>query len=357
MRTKNSMVEVVGEASCGNFLAQSLATTPVLAKNSMSVVVFIGLILLVGLVVKNAIILIDKVNQLRESGVAKHEALVEGARSRLRPIMMTTLTAVFGFLPLALAFGEGAEVRSPMAITVIGGLLVSTLLTLVVIPVVYDLLDRRPDEHYVRRGQRARRGIAAVASLGGRFSLAQWGIRPTCAPHHTASAVALVGGGSPPRPGEISLAHHGVLFLDELPEYPRAALEALREPLESGAITISRAARRAEFPARIQLVAAMNPCPCGFLGSTQRTCRCTPHRWHATRANSAGPCSTASTCMWKCPHSPPKRCCRHLQVKTPTPSATAPHRPGPTPSPARANPTMPCKARKSIPTPRWTPSR
>ena len=138
-----------------------------LTRSPVSVVVFIGLILLVGLVVKNAIILIDKVNQLRESGVAKHEALVEGARSRLRPIMMTTLTAVFGFLPLALAFGEGAEVRSPMAITVIGGLLVSTLLTLVVIPVVYDLLDRRPDEHYVRRGQRARRGIAAVATLGG----------------------------------------------------------------------------------------------------------------------------------------------------------------------------------------------
>jgi hypothetical protein len=88
----------------------------------VSVVVFIGLILLVGLVVKNAIILIDKVNQLREDGVAKREALVEGARSRLRPIMMTTLCAVFGFLPLALAFGEGAEVRSPMAITVIGGL-------------------------------------------------------------------------------------------------------------------------------------------------------------------------------------------------------------------------------------------
>ena len=138
-----------------------------LTRSPVSVVVFIGLILLVGLVTKNAIILIDKVNQLRESGVAKHEALVEGARSRLRPIMMTTLTAVFGFLPLALAFGEGAEVRSPMAITVIGGLLVSTLLTLVVIPVVYDLLDRRPDEHYVRRGQRARRGIAAVATLGG----------------------------------------------------------------------------------------------------------------------------------------------------------------------------------------------
>lgn len=127
-----------------------------LTGSTVSVVVFIGLILLVGLVVKNAIILIDKVNQLREEGVAKREALVEGARSRLRPIMMTTLCTLFGFLPLALAFGEGAEVRSPMAITVIGGLLVSTLLTLVVIPVVYDLLDRRSDEHYVARARRAR---------------------------------------------------------------------------------------------------------------------------------------------------------------------------------------------------------
>ncbi len=130
-----------------------------------SVVVFIGLILLVGLVVKNAIILIDKVNQLREDGVPKREALVEGARSRLRPIMMTTLTAVFGFMPLALAFGEGAEVRSPMAITVIGGLLVSTMLTLLVIPVVYDLLDRKPDDAYAERGRRARQDAEAVAQV------------------------------------------------------------------------------------------------------------------------------------------------------------------------------------------------
>ena len=130
-----------------------------------SVVVFIGLILLVGLVVTNAIILIDKVNQLREEGVAKRIALVEGARSRLRPIMMTTLCAVFGFLPLALAFGDGAEVRSPMAITVIGGLLVSTLLTLLVIPVVYDLLDRKPDEFYAERGRRARAVAAQAAEM------------------------------------------------------------------------------------------------------------------------------------------------------------------------------------------------
>jgi magnesium chelatase family protein len=130
---------------------------------------------------------------------------------------------------------------------------------------------------------------AAVASLGGRFVLSQWGQRPTCSPHHTASAVALVGGGSPPRPGEISLAHHGVLFLDELPEFPRAALEALREPLETGAITISRAARRAEFPARFQLIAAMNPCPCGYLGSPQKACRCTPDQVARYQGKLSGP--------------------------------------------------------------------
>ena len=130
---------------------------------------------------------------------------------------------------------------------------------------------------------------AAVASLGGHFSMAQWGLRPTCSPHHTASAVALVGGGSPPRPGEISLAHHGVLFLDELPEFPRAALEALREPLETGHISIARATRRTEFPARFQLIAAMNPCPCGYLGSPLRACRCTPDQVARYQGKLSGP--------------------------------------------------------------------
>ena len=130
---------------------------------------------------------------------------------------------------------------------------------------------------------------AALASLGGRFSLERWATRPTCSPHHSASAVALVGGGSPPRPGEISLAHHGVLFLDELPEFPRAALEALREPLETGTITISRAARSAEFPARFQLIGAMNPCPCGYLGSTHKNCRCTPDQIARYQNRLSGP--------------------------------------------------------------------
>ena len=130
---------------------------------------------------------------------------------------------------------------------------------------------------------------AAIASVSGRFSLERWAQRPTCSPHHTASAVALVGGGSPPRPGEISLAHNGVLFLDELPEFPRAALEALREPLETGTITISRAARRSEFPARFQMIGAMNPCPCGYLGSTQRACRCSADQVARYQGRLSGP--------------------------------------------------------------------
>jgi magnesium chelatase family protein len=130
---------------------------------------------------------------------------------------------------------------------------------------------------------------AAIQSVHKRFSLKHWKQRPFRAPHHTASAVALVGGGSHPRPGEISLAHHGVLFLDELPEFNRHVLEVLREPLESGAITVSRAARQAEFPARFQLVAAMNPCPCGYYGDASGRCRCTPDKVHQYRARISGP--------------------------------------------------------------------
>ncbi|MDO8705520.1 MAG: YifB family Mg chelatase-like AAA ATPase [Sulfuricaulis sp.] len=130
---------------------------------------------------------------------------------------------------------------------------------------------------------------AAIQSLHKRFVLAQWKQRPFRAPHHTASGVALVGGGSHPQPGEISLAHHGVLFLDELPEFDRRVLEVLREPLESGTITISRAARQAEFPARFQLVAAMNPCPCGYYGDPSGRCRCTPDKVSQYRARISGP--------------------------------------------------------------------
>lgn len=134
----------------------------VVSGSPVSVVVFIGLILLVGIVVKNAIVLIDKVNQLREDGVAKREALCQGAESRLRPIIMTTLTTLIGFAPLAFFAGEGAEVRQPMAITVMGGLLVSTVLTLLVIPVVYDLMDRRGDDWYRERGRRHRGEIEGM---------------------------------------------------------------------------------------------------------------------------------------------------------------------------------------------------
>ncbi len=117
--------------------------------------------------------------------------------------------------------------------------------------------------------------VAAIASISrGGLDISRWRQRPFRAPHHTASAIALVGGGSLPMPGEISLAHHGVLFLDELPEFSRHVLESLREPLESGRIVLSRARRRETYPARFQLVAAMNPCPCGYLGDPRGRCHC-----------------------------------------------------------------------------------
>jgi len=131
---------------------------------------------------------------------------------------------------------------------------------------------------------------AAVASTSaGHFDTRRWRIRPFRAPHHTASAAALVGGGSNPRPGEISLAHHGVLFLDELPEFKRHVLEVLREPMETGSIIVSRAAGQAEFPARFQLVAAMNPCPCGYWGDPDGACRCTLEQVQRYRGRISGP--------------------------------------------------------------------
>jgi magnesium chelatase family protein len=132
---------------------------------------------------------------------------------------------------------------------------------------------------------------AAVHSISSRgFRVEEWRLRPFRAPHHTASGIALVGGGSNPRPGEISLAHNGVLFLDEMPEFDRRVLEVLREPLESGQITISRAAHQAEFPASFQLIAAMNPCPCGHLGDNgNSSCRCTADQVSRYRGRLSGP--------------------------------------------------------------------
>ena len=130
---------------------------------------------------------------------------------------------------------------------------------------------------------------AALLSLGGQFKPERFGQPSYRSPHHTASTAALVGGGSVPRPGEISLAHQGVLFLDEFPEFDRRVLEALREPMESGRIHISRAAHQAEFPADFQLVAAMNPCPCGYFGDTRGRCRCTPDQVARYRGKLSGP--------------------------------------------------------------------
>jgi magnesium chelatase family protein len=129
--------------------------------------------------------------------------------------------------------------------------------------------------------------VLSISQCG--LDLKHWKTRSFRAPHHTASAVALVGGGSKPRPGEISLAHHGVLFLDELPEFSRHVLEVLREPMESGRIVISRAARYAEFPARFQLIAAMNPCPCGYAGDPSGQCHCSGDQIQRYRARISGP--------------------------------------------------------------------
>ncbi len=148
-------------------------------------------------------------------------------------------------------------------------------------------------------GIEAAKASAAVLSLVGQF-------RPYRAPHHTASGIALVGGGNPPRPGEISLAHQGVMFLDELPEFDRKVLETLREPLESGRIHIARAARHAEFPAEFQLVAAMNPCPCGFSGHRNGKCRCTPDQIARYRGKLSGPFLDRIDLLIEVPALPPE---------------------------------------------------
>ncbi|MDP3705615.1 MAG: YifB family Mg chelatase-like AAA ATPase [Legionellaceae bacterium] len=130
----------------------------------------------------------------------------------------------------------------------------------------------------------------AIKSIHGRIAnYNNWKLPPFRSPHHTASPIALVGGGNPPKPGEISLAHHGILFLDELPEFHRQVLETLREPLESGYICISRAAIQVEFPARFQLIAAMNPCPCGHWGNSKADCFCSPDKINRYLNKLSGP--------------------------------------------------------------------
>ena len=131
---------------------------------------------------------------------------------------------------------------------------------------------------------------AAINSIRGSLpNYQEWRNPPFRAPHHTASPIALVGGGNPPKPGEISLAHHGVLFLDELPEFNKLVLETLREPLESGQICISRAAIQTEFPAQFQFIAAMNPCPCGHWGNPKGNCLCPPERITRYLSKISGP--------------------------------------------------------------------
>lgn len=140
-----------------------------------------------------------------------------------------------------------------------------------------------------RLNEREMLEVAAVYSVAAQSNHQSWRTRPFRAPHHTASAIALVGGGSNPKPGEISLAHCGVLFLDELPEFSRQVLEVLREPLESGEVRISRAKTQATFPARFQLIAAMNPCPCGYFGNNDDRCRCTVDQVRRYRDRISGP--------------------------------------------------------------------
>ena len=161
---------------------------------------------------------------------------------------------------------------------------------------------------------------AAIVSCSGRpLDLSRWRARPFRSPHHSASPAALVGGGATPRPGEISLAHQGVLFLDELGEWDRRSLEVLREPLESGVVTISRAARAAEFPARFQLVAAMNPCPCGWAGDSSSRCRCPAEAVQRYRARLSGPLLDRIDLHVHVPRLPPQE----LQADAPRGESTA----------------------------------
>lgn len=206
--------------------------------------------------------------------------------AQLQPVFVAPCPAVTGYPDLADVKGQ-AGARLALEVAAAGG---HSLLMIGPPGTGKSMLAQRLPGLLPALTESEALEVAALQSLSSQgFVAASWGQHPFRAPHHSASSVAMVGGGSDPRPGEISLAHRGVLFLDELPEFDRRVLEALREPLESGEIRISRAARQVVFPAAFQLIAAMNPCPCGYLGHPLRACRCTPEQIARYRGKISGP--------------------------------------------------------------------